>query len=99
MLSILTQLLSNRSQQVMMDGWRSKLVNVLSRVPPGSVLGLLVLLLFTLELFSILENRLIGYADDSTFTAVVPSPGVRVSLAESLICDLGRVSEWYDLWG
>ena len=29
----------------------------------------------------------------------MPSPGVRVTVAESLIRDLGRVSEWYDLWG
>ena len=38
-LSILTQFLSNRSQQVMMDGCRSKLVNAVSGVPQGSVLG------------------------------------------------------------
>ena len=31
--------------------------------------------------------------------AVVPSPGVRVAIAESQIRDLGRVSEWCDLWG
>ena len=30
--------------------------------------------------------------------AVVPSPGVRFAVAESLIHDLGRVSEWCDLW-
>ena len=48
-------------------------------------------------LFSILENKLIGYADDSTLMAVVASPGVRVAVAESLIRDLGRVSEWCDL--
>ena len=42
--------------------------------------------------FSILENKLIGYADDSTLIAVVTSPGVRVTLAESLIRDLGMVS-------
>ena len=30
--------------------------------------------------------------------AVVPSPGVRVAVAESPIRDLGRVSEWWDLW-
>ena len=30
--------------------------------------------------------------------AVVPSLGVRVAVAESLICDLGRVIEWCDLW-
>ena len=31
--------------------------------------------------------------------AVVPSPAVRVAVAESLIRDLCRVSEWCDLWG
>ena len=30
--------------------------------------------------------------------AVVPSPGIRVAVEESLIHDLGRVSEWCDLW-
>ena len=90
MLSILTQFLSNRSQQVMMDGCRSKLVNVVSGVPQGSVLGLLLFLQYTSELFSILKNKLIGYADDATLMAVVPSPGVRVAAAESLICDLGH---------
>ena len=49
------------------------------------------------ELFSILENKLICYADDSTFMTVVPSLGIRVTVAESLICDLGRVSKWCDL--
>ena len=53
-------------------------------------------LLYTSELFSILENKLIGYADDSTLIAVVPSPGVRVAVAESQINELGRVNE-YDL--
>ena len=39
-LSILTQFLtSNRSQQVMVDGCRSKLVNVVSGVSHDSVLG------------------------------------------------------------
>ena len=42
---------------------------------------------------------LIVYADDSTLMGVVPSPGVRVTAAESLIRDLGRVSEWCGLWG
>ena len=98
-LSILTQFLSNRSQQDMVDGCRSKLVNVVSGVPYGSVFGPLLFLLYTSELFSILENKLISYADDSTSMAVVPSPGVRVAVAESLICDLGRVSEWCDFLG
>ena len=80
-----------------MDGCRSKLVDVVSGVSQGSVLGPLLFLLYTSELFYILENKLIGYADVSTLMAVVPSPGIRVTVAESLISDLGRVSEWCDL--
>ena len=54
-LSILTQFLSDRSQHVMVDGCRSKLVNVMSGVPQGSVLDPLLLLLYTSELFSELQ--------------------------------------------
>ena len=61
----------------MVDGCRSKLVNVVSGVLQGSVLIPLLSLLYTSELFSILENNLIGYADDTTLIAVVPFPGVR----------------------
>ena len=50
-LSISTKFLSNRSQQVMVDGCRIKLVNVVSGVPEGSVLGPLLFLLYTSELF------------------------------------------------
>ena len=63
-------------------------------------LGPLLFLLYTSELFSILENKLIDYADNnSTLMAVVPSPGVRVTVAQSLTSYIGRVSEWCDLWG
>ena len=72
-LSVLTQFLSNRSQHILVYGCRSKLVNVVSGVPQGSVLGPLLFLLNTSELFSILENKLTGYADHSTLMAVVPS--------------------------
>ena len=78
-LSILTQFLSNRSQHVMVDGCRSKLIDVFSGVPQGSVLGPLLFLLYPSELFSI---KLFGYADNSTLMAVLPSPGFRVTVAE-----------------
>ena len=98
-LSILIQFLSNRSQDVMVDGCRSKLVNVVPGVSQGSVLGPLLFLLYTSEHFSIQENKLIGYADDSILIAVVPSPGDRVAVAESLSRDLVKVSEWCDVCG
>ena len=49
--SLLTQFISNRLQHVMVEGCRSKLVNVVSGVPQGSVLGLLLFILYTSELF------------------------------------------------
>ena len=50
-LSTLTQFLSNQSQHVMVDGCRSKLVNVVSGVPQSSVLLPLLFLMYTSEVF------------------------------------------------
>ena len=63
----------------MVDGCRSKRVNVLG--VGSSVLVPLLFLLYTSELFSILDNKLISYAEISTFMAVLPSPGVRITVA------------------
>ena len=83
----------------MIYGCRSKLVNVVSRMSLDSVLGRLFFLLYTSELFPILETKLICYADDSTLIAVVLSPGVRVTAAESPNRDLGKECEWCDHCG
>ena len=69
----------------MVDGNRSKLVNVISGVLPGSVLGPLLLIVYTSAPLTILKDKLIG---DSTLMAVVPSSGIRVTVSESLILDL-----------
>ena len=84
---------------VVVDGCRSKLVNVVSGVPQGSVFGPQLFLLYTAELFSIVENKLYGCADDSTLVAVVPSPGELVAVSESMNRDLNRVSVWCNLCG
>ena len=54
----------------MVDSCRSKLVNVVPGVQAGSSFGPLLFLLYTLEMFSILEDKLIGYADDSTLSSI-----------------------------
>ena len=83
----------------MVDSSRSKLVNVVLGAPQSSVFGALLFLLYASELFSILENKLTGYTDDSTLIAVVSFLWVRVTVAETLNCDLIKVSKWYDFGG
>ena len=63
------------------------------------VLGPLLFLLYVRSFFSILENKVIDYANDSIVIAVVPSAAIGVTVAESLIRDQGKVSEWSGLWG
>ena len=60
--------------------------------------GPVIVLPVLFEAFSILENKQIGYADDNTVMADAALSGIRVTVAESLIRDHGRVSEWCDLW-
>ena len=91
-LSILTQFLSNQSQYVVVYGYRIELVNVVSLLPRGSVLGPQLFLLYAVELFSIVENKkLFYYADDSNLVAVVPYPAERVAIIESMNSDLNMV--------
>ena len=94
-LSILTQFLP---LHVMVDGRWSILVNVVRSVAL-QCLGRVIVPIVHIGTFFILENKLIGYADDSTLMASVASPGVRITVAESLIRDFGRVNEWCDLCG
>ena len=98
MQSVLTLFFSNRShnrsQYVVVDGCHSKLVNVVSGVPQGSVLGPQLFLLYTAEHFSIVENKFHCYTDGSTLVAVVPSPAERVAITEFMNRELNRVSVW-----
>ena len=55
--------------------------------------------MYTAEHFSVVENNLYGYADDSTLVAVVSSPGESVAVSGSMNRDLNRVSVWCNLWG
>ena len=74
--------------------WMVVVANWLTWCPglQGSVLGPQLFLLYTAELFSIVENKLYGYADDSTLVAVVSSPAERVAVTESMNRDRNRVS-------
>ena len=98
-LNILVEFLTNRKQRVVVDGHEGEWRNVISGVPQGSVLGPLLFILYTQDMWVGLENKLVAYADDATLIAVIPSPDHRLLVSESLNRDLARINEWCSLWG
>ena len=62
------------------------------------MLGPLLFILYTNEMFELVENRLFSYVDDSTLLAVVHKPADRPAVAASLKRDLARILEWSNLW-
>ena len=92
-LSICREFLSNRRQRVVVDGATSEWIPIVSGVPQGSVLSPLLFILYTSEMFELVENRLYAYADNSTLLAFVCKPADRPVVATSLNRDLTRIQE------
>ena len=97
--NVLSEFLSNRKQRVSVDGKFSSFKPVISGVPQGSVLGPLLFILYTADMWNDLENKIISYADDTTLYADVKSPLDRASIANSLNRDLVRIQSWCVTWG
>ena len=96
-LSILTEFLSNRLQ-VVVDGQFDDYRNVIPGILQRSVLGPLLFILYTHDMWFGLENMLVSYADDSTLSACISSPYMRSDVTESLNRDLSKISTWCNLW-
>ena len=60
----------------------------------GKCVGSFLFILDTSEMFELVENRLYGYADDSTLLSVVRKPADRPAAAASLNRDLAKIQEW-----
>ena len=73
-LKVFLNFLSSRTQRVKVDGVFSSSIDVVSGVPQGSVLGPLLFLLYIADLLRLLQNELVGYADDSTLLCRIPHP-------------------------
>ena len=56
-MSVCTELLSNLRQRVVVDDATSEWIQVVTGVPQGSVLGPLLFILYTSEMFELVENR------------------------------------------
>ena len=55
------------------------------------MLGSLLFILYISEIFELMENRLYGFADDSTLLAVVHMPADSPVVAASLNRDLAKI--------
>ena len=97
-LSICREFLSNRRQRVVVDGATSEWIPNVYGVPQGSVLSPLLCIIYTSEMFELVEYRLYAYADDSTLLAVVRKPADRPAVAAFFNRDLARVQEWCNHW-
>ena len=93
-LSMVSQFLSDRTQRVRLEGKVRASVNVVAGVPQASVLGPLSFILCTSELFHIVGNHIVVYADDSTIYAFNPRPLSRPEVMESLSQDLAVNNSW-----
>ena len=98
-LKVFQNFLSSRTQRVKVDGAFTSSIDVVPGVPQGSVLGPLLFLLYIADLPRLLQNELVGYADDSTLLCRIPHPRDRSSVAASLNDDLAVISDWCSRWG
>ena len=83
-LSICREFISNRWQRAVVDGATSEWIPIVSGAPQGSVLGPLLFILYTSEMFEMGENRAYACGDDSILLAVVRSPADRHAVAAPL---------------
>ena len=90
--------LSNRKQQVVVDGQTSSWCTIEAGVPQGSVLGPLLFLIYindiTMNIHSDKSNCLL-YADDTSLFDIVESPN---DSADKLNHDLEEMHSWAKTW-
>ena len=86
------EFLSNRSQRVVVDGAKSEWIPIVSGVRQGKVLGPILFILYTSEMFQLVENRLYAYAHDSILLAV-RKPADRPAVVASLNKHLAKIQE------
>ena len=94
-LSWLRAFLSNRSQRVVVNGYSSPYVPVISGVPQGTVLGPLLFLIYINDISSYVKSSTIRlFADDCLLYKNITS----INDSESLQSDLKSLKKWSDHW-
>ena len=87
--------LSQRTQQVLMEGQSSEKVPVINGVPQGSVLGPVLFFIFINDLPDNLNSRARMFADDCIVYREIKSNKDQLTLQE----DLDTLAAWKQKWG
>ena len=94
LLGWLKSFLSNRTQEVAVDGFKSFVSAVISGVPQGSVLGPILFLIFINDISSSIDHcKLKSFADDTKLSQSISCQND----ADQLQSDLDKVMEWSTL--
>ena len=80
---------------MVVDGQSNEYRNVISDVLQRNMLGPLLFIWYSLDIWFGLEIVLVSYADDATLLAHIPSP---YRSTESINRDLSKISTWWNLW-
>ena len=94
--NIIESFLENRAQQVIVDGVSSRVMNVISGVPQGSVLGPLLFIIYVNDLSEVISPEIASklFADDvKLYTDVFVGDDI-----DQLQACIDSVVEWADRW-
>jgi len=86
--------LTNRTQQVLLNGVKSTSVSVSSGVPQGTVLGPLMFLLYINDIITDIDSPLRIFADDYLLYRIINTPEDTNILQK----DLDQITTWISAW-
>ena len=87
--------LKDRKQSVVVDGKQSSLIDVVSGVPQGTVLGPLLFLLHINDLPSVVSSKVRLFADDCLIYRNIKNKEDQIALQK----DLNLLENWGNTWG
>ena len=87
--------IKKRKQSVVVDGKQSSLIDVVSGVPQGTVLGPLLFLLHINDLPSVVSSKVRLFADDCLIYRNIKNKEDQIALQK----DLNLLENWGNTWG